>query len=72
MTRAGETDDLTAEVAAQHQVREDRMRPRMSGRTMGWGPSEPTRYHLIIDTSQMSLDGTVEKILAAARAQHGE
>ncbi|GAA1483740.1 cytidylate kinase family protein [Brachybacterium fresconis] len=72
VARATVDYELTPEVAAQRQVREDRMRPRMSGRLMGWDPAEPTRYHLIIDTSRMSLDEAVEEIVAAVEAQQGE
>ncbi|MDN5688376.1 MAG: cytidylate kinase-like family protein [Brachybacterium sp.] len=72
VARATVDYELPPEVAAQRQVREDRMRPRMSGRLMGWDPAEPTRYHLIIDTSRMSLDEAVEEIVAAVEAQQGE
>jgi glucuronide carrier protein len=60
---------LTREVAAQRQVREDRMRPRMSRRLMHWEPTDEGRYHLIIDSSRMSLDEAVEEIVAAVEAE---
>ncbi|MGY5765630.1 glycoside-pentoside-hexuronide (GPH):cation symporter [Brachybacterium sp. DNPG3] len=71
VARAAAAEGLAPEVAAQRQVREDRMRPRMSGTLMGWDPSEPTRYHLIIDTSLMGADEAVEEIVAAVHDAHG-
>lgn len=69
VARASEELGITREVAAQRQVREDRMRPRMSRRLMGWEPNDMGRYHLIIDSSQMSLDEAVEEIVAAVEAE---
>jgi glucuronide carrier protein len=60
---------IDREVAAQRQVREDRMRPRMSRRLMHWEPTDEGRYHLIIDSSRMSLDEAVEEIVAAVEAE---
>ena len=59
---------LSREVAAQRQVREDRMRPRMSRRLMGWEPTDVGRYHLLVDTSEMTVDEIVEEIVAAVEA----
>lgn len=67
--RAAQTYGLDREVAAQRQVREDRMRPRMSRQLMHWEPTDEGRYHLIIDTSRMSLDEAVEEIVAAVEAE---
>lgn len=67
--RAVEAYGIDREVAAQRQVREDRMRPRMSRQLMHWEPTDDGRYHLIIDTSQMSLDEAVEEIVAAVEAE---
>src|SRR5690606_26313307 len=67
--RATETYGISREVAQQRQVREDRMRPRMSRRLMHWEPTDEGRYHLIIDSSRMSLDEAVEEIVAAVEAE---
>lgn len=67
--RAAADYGIPPEVAAQRQVREDRMRPRMSRRLMHWEPTDEGRYHLIIDSSQMSLDEAVEEIVAAVEAE---
>ena len=67
--RAMETYGIDREVAAQRQVREDRMRPRMSRQLMHWEPTDMGRYHLIIDTSHMSLDEAVEEVVAAVEAE---
>lgn len=67
--RAVEAYGIDREVAAQRQVREDRMRPRMSRQLMHWEPTDDGRYHLIIDTSQMSLDEAIEEIVAAVEAE---
>ena len=57
------------DVAAQRQVREDRMRMRMSRRLMHWEPTDEGRYHLIIDSSRMPLDEAIEEIVAAVEAE---
>ncbi|GAA4522602.1 hypothetical protein GCM10023160_11260 [Brachybacterium paraconglomeratum] len=67
--RAATDYGISRELAEQRQVREDRMRPRMSRRLMQWEPTDDGRYHLIIDTSQMSLDEAVEEIVAAVEAE---
>jgi len=67
--RAATDYGIDREVAAQRQVREDRMRPRISRRLMHWEPTDEGRYHLIIDSSQMSLDEAVEEIVAAVEAE---
>jgi cytidylate kinase len=67
--RAAHDHGISREVAAQRQVREDRMRPRMSRRLMHWEPTDVGRYHLIVDSSRMSLDEAVEEIVAAVEAE---
>jgi glucuronide carrier protein len=69
VARAMADHGLTHEVASARQVREDRMRPRMSRRLMHWEPTDEGRYHLIVDSSRMSLDEAVEEIVAAVRAE---
>src|SRR5690625_2342040 len=69
MARAIETEGLATEVAAQRLLREDRMRPRMSRRVMGWDPADHSRYDLVIDTSETSLDEAVDQIVAAVEAK---
>ena len=72
VARAAEQHGLTPEAAAQRQVREDRMCPRMSRRLMGCDPRDASRYHLIIDTSQMGEQEIVEEIIAAVQTELGE
>lgn len=67
--RAMRDHSLPREVAEQRQVREDRMRPRMSRRLMHWEPTDEGRYHLIIDSTRISLDEAVEEIVAAVEAE---
>lgn len=45
-------------------------RRRVVGYAMGdWEPTDEGRYHLIIDSSQMSLDEAVEEVVAAVEAE---
>lgn len=69
VARAAADHGISPEIAAQRQVREDRMRPRMSRTLMAWEPTDIGRYHLIVDSSQMSLDEAVEEIVAAVEAE---
>ncbi|WP_422115490.1 cytidylate kinase family protein [Brachybacterium sp. UNK5269] len=69
VARAAADDGISRAVAAQRQVREDRMRPRMSRRLMGWEPNDLSRYHLIIDTSRMSLEEAVDEIVVAVEIE---
>lgn len=67
--RAMRDHSLPREVAEQRQVREDRMRLRMSRRLMHWEPTDEGRYHLIIDSTRISLDEAVEENVAAVEAE---
>lgn len=67
--RAAETYGISRDLAAQRQVREDRMRTRMSRHLMHWESTDDGRYHLIIDTSRMPLDEAVEEFVAAVEAE---
>lgn len=69
VARAAADHGISPKIAAQRQVREDRMRPRMSRTLMAWVPTDIGRYHLIVDSSQMSLDEAVEEIVAAVEAE---
>jgi glucuronide carrier protein len=69
VSRAAELDGISTEVAAQRQAREDRMRVLMSDRLMHWDPTDESRYDLVIDTSEVSLDDAVDMIVAASEAK---
>lgn len=45
------------------------MRPRMWRRLMHGEPTDMGRYHLIVDSSRMTLDEAVEEIVAAVEAE---
>ncbi|CCH88475.1 glucuronide transporter:cation symporter [Modestobacter italicus] len=69
VSRAAEAYGVSTEVAAQRQAREDRMRVLMSDRLMHWDPTDASRYDLVIDTSEISLDDAVDMIVAASEAK---
>jgi cytidylate kinase len=41
----------------------------MSQRLMQWDPAEANRYDLVVNTGDVSLDETVDMIVAASEAQ---
>jgi glucuronide carrier protein len=43
----------------------------MSQRLMHWDPDDASRYDLVIDTSDVSLDEAVDMIVAASEAKRG-
>ena len=43
----------------------------MSQRLMHWDPADTARYHLVVDTSDVSLDEAVDLVVAASEAQRG-
>ena len=71
VARAAEDSGISLEVAARRQRREDRVRVQMSERLMQWNPTDPSRYDLVIDTGDASLDEAVDLIVAASQAKWG-
>jgi glucuronide carrier protein len=71
VARAAEALGISPDVAAQRQEREDRVRTQMSQRLMHWDPDDASRYDLVIDTSDVSLDEAVDMIVAASEAKRG-
>jgi glucuronide carrier protein len=69
VARAAEALGISPDHAAQRQRREDRMRTLMSQRLMQWDPAEANRYDLVVNTGDVSLDETVDMIVAASEAQ---
>ncbi len=69
IARAAEAYGISTDVAAQRQEREDRMRTLMSDRLMHWDPADARHYDLVIDTSEVSLDDAVDRIVAASEAK---
>jgi glucuronide carrier protein len=67
--RAAKASGIGADVAAQRQGREDRMRTLMSQRLMQWNPTDARNYDLVIDTGKVSLDDAVEMTVAASAAK---
>ena len=71
VARAAEESGISLDVAARRQQREDRVRVQMSERLMQWDPTDSSRYDLVIDTGDASLDEAVEQIVAASQAKRG-
>ena len=69
VARAAEALGINPDVAARRQQREDRIRSQMSQRLMHWDPADASRYDLVIDTSDVSLDEAVDMIVAASEAK---
>ena len=69
VARAAEALGISADVAARRQQREDRVRTQMSQRLMQWDPADTSRYDLVINTSETSLDEAVDMITAASVAK---
>jgi glucuronide carrier protein len=69
VARAAEAFGVSREEAARRQQREDHVRSRMSQRLMHWDPADASRYDLVIDTADASLDEAVEMIVAASRTK---
>lgn len=69
VTRASEALGISLRLAAQRQEREDRMRTEMSRRLMRWEPADPSHYDLVLDTSEVSLDDAVDRIVAAVETK---
>jgi glucuronide carrier protein len=70
--RAAEESGISLNVATRRQQREDRVRTQMSQRLMDWDPTESTRYDLVIDTGDVSLDTAVDMIVAASEDKRRE
>lgn len=58
---------ISLELAAQRQVREDRVRSDMSKVLYGWDPMGPERYDLVMNSSRISLDAIVAAIVDAVQ-----
>jgi glucuronide carrier protein len=71
VSRAAEASGISRDVAARRQQREDRVRTQMSKRLMHWDPADASHYDLVIDTSQISLDDAVDRIVAASESERG-
>ena len=69
VARAAEALGVSPDLAAQRQQREDRVRTQMSMRLMHWNPANASRYDLVIDTSDISLDEAVARIVAASEVK---
>lgn len=67
---AAEAYGVSTQVAAERLEREDRMRTEMSERLMSWDPSDAGNYDLVVDTSTVSPDDAVDRIVAAYRAKY--
>lgn len=55
--------------AARRLAREERVRAEMSLALYGWDPRVNDRYHLVVNTSLLGFDTSVDVILAALRLQ---
>jgi cytidylate kinase len=67
VARAAEAAGITREQAARRQVNEDTIRAEMSQRLYHWDPRDPSRYDLVINTSRLDIQATVDVIVAASR-----
>ena len=69
IARAAQEAGITPEHAAERQRREDELRAEMSLTLYGWDPRAADRYDLVLNTSRIELDRTVDAILAAVAAR---
>jgi cytidylate kinase len=68
IARLGETFGFTAAEAAREVERKDAARRKVSKERYNFAWGDPRSYDLVADTSRFGLDGTVDLIVAAARA----
>ena len=71
VARAAESLGISPDVAARRQRRDDRVRTQMSQRLMHWDPADASRYDLVLDTSDVSLDEAVDMIVTHSEAKRG-
>ncbi len=68
VNQAAIIEGIPAEIAQDRLVETDRARARFVSRLYGREPTDPTLYHLVLDSTVVSLDDCVELLAAAAAA----
>ncbi len=69
VARVAEREGIGAEVADRRVREHDRARKEYLRRAFGVEPYDRTRYHLVIDTTALSPDASVELVITAARSR---
>lgn len=68
---AAEWEDLDRDAASRRQSETDRARAQFVKRLYKADPADPALYHLVLDSTVLGVDGTVEVVAAAAQRFFG-